>query len=672
MICGRCGSSLPDDAILCPVCGMLLQHAGRSGDVGVRAIRQGRQSSMPPTLPDESRYNIPEYGDYDMSPLPVQPERGVRRPAPAKGSGRQGFAPDAYASRPNTRRGVPVRGNAPSRRAVAQHGKGRAVPQHPINWMLIGVICAGLAIAGAIGYMLYMNSSDTGQRITARKRTLEATEPMFTLAVTDDPLLATQRDELLKDWSDAPMQTYWLVGQEYMDVGDMEDAITAFRIADVLNPRNYDGLLLLGSAYELSNQDDKAEALYTVLFTDISPSRPEAYAAQINILLENDRDPEAANLMLLAYQNTDRENFRQQRKDFIPNTPQVDTNHLSGRYELEQHITVTSPQGYDIYYTLDDSVTLPQGGQKVENSTVVIPEGTFTLRAVCVVENLVSDELRASYTVYYPTPPAPKANLAPNTYSTLHTVSLRAGENADAKEQRKKKSKEQLAMEDAQTFYYTIDGSLPDPELSPIFDGTPIQLPSGRVTLRAIAVNGYGKQSSTMEVGYKFDVKPYPLTVYQEADTFRGFALNSTLLEDFEATFGQPKNAAPTTYLTMPNEAQHLEYPWGYAVFILNGNKWQLARVEMTDAFTSAPRGVGLGSSESEISGAYKDFGMLPNQNTGRNLYYDGQETGAILVTDDGSRTVQYTCTTLENKVWVLQYQMQNGRCVKVVNYYKP
>ncbi len=673
MICGRCGSSLPEDAILCPVCGMLLRQAGRSSDVGVRAIRQGRRGSVPPTLPDEARYDIPEYGDYDMSPLPVQPERGVRRPTPAKGSGKQGaFAPDSFASRPNTHRGVPVRGNAPARRVVSHHGKARAVPQHPINWMLIGVICAGLAIAAAIGYMFYMNGSDTGQRITARKRVLATSEAMFTLAVTEDPLLATQRDELLKDWGDAPKQTYWLVGQEYMDVGDMEDAITAFRIADVLDPRNYDGLLLLGSAYELSNQDDKAEALYTALMADISPSRPEAYAAQINILLENDRDPEAAALMLTAYQNTDRENFCQQRKDFIPNTPQVDTNHLSGRYELEQHITVTSPQGYDVYYTLDDSVTLPDGGQKVENNTVVIPEGTFTLRAVCVIENLISDELRASYTVYYPTPAAPKCNLAPNTYSSLHTVSLRAGVNADDKEARRKKSKEQLAMEDAQTFYYTIDGSLPDPELSPVYDGTPIQLPSGRVTLRAVAVNGYGKQSSTMEVGYKFDVKPYPLTIYQEADTFRGFALNSTLLEEFEAAYGQPKSVAATTYLTVSGEAQHLEYAWGYAVFVLSGNKWQLVRVEMTDAFTSAPRGVGLGSSESEITGAFKDFGMLPNQNSSRNLYYDGQETGAILVNDDGSRTVQYTCTTLAGKQWVLQYQMQNGRCVKIAHYYKP
>lgn len=669
MLCERCGSYLTEDDILCPVCGAMMNRGGRAGDMGVRAIRQGRQNAMPTYLPDETRGDVPEYGDFDMSPLPLQPERGMRRKAAPKSGGPQ---LESFGSRPATRRGVPVRGSMRTRQVVTRHGKARAMSRLPINWMLIGLICAVLAVAGAVGYMVYMNSSDSGQRMTARKRVLAANEAMLQLAATDDPLLATQQAELLKDWNDAPAQAYWLVGQEYMDVGDMEDAIMAFRIADVVDPQNYDGLLLLGGAYELSNQEDKAEALYTTLMDVISPSRPEAYSALIGMLLDQKRDPEAADLMLKAYTNTDRENFRQERKDFIPNTPQVDTNHLSGRYELEQHITVTSPQGYDVYYTLDDAAKLPEGGKLVEDNTVVIPEGTFTLRAVCVVENLVSDEMRATYTVYYPTPPAPKCNLAPNTYTSLHTVSLRAGEPTEDKAIRRKKSKEQLAMEDNQTFYYTIDGSTPDPKISPVYDGNPIKLPSGRVVLKAIAINGYGKQSSTMEVGYKFEAKPYPLTMYEEADTFGGFTLIKTELEAFTAQFGQPKNTMETTYLTLETQAQHLEYPWGYAVFALNGGKWQLVRVEMTDSATSAPRGVGLGSGEGEITGAFKDFGMPKNQDGSRNLYYADPQIGVVLQNEDGTRTVQYSCNTLESKVWVLQYVLRDGRCVKVVNYYKP
>ena len=60
------------------------------------------------------------------------------------------------------------------------------------------------------------------------------------------------------------------------------------------------------------------------------------------------------------------------------------------------------------------------------------------------------------------------------------------------------------------TIYYTIDGSIPD-EDSPVWDGeTAIQLPGGYVTLRATAVNGYGKASNTLEVLYKIEQKPWP------------------------------------------------------------------------------------------------------------------------------------------------------------------
>ncbi len=669
MICEHCGSYLQEDELFCPVCGTMAHGAGRQDEEGVRAIRQGRRNATPRPLPDEKRSEVPEYGDYEFSPLPLERDRGVQR-QPKKAAVNPML--NAFASRPNTRRGVPVHGSGHARQVVSRHGKAKMVSRHPVNWMLIAVVCAGLAIVAGVGYLIYMSTTDAGQRMTARKQVVATNEALLELASSTDAVRETERKAALKTLGSASAQAYWLVGQEYMDAGDMDDSITAFRIADILDPENYDGLMLMGAAYELNNMDAKAEAVYTELTKTVSPTRTEAYSALVSLLLENDRDPEAADMMLQAYQNTGKDSFRQQRKDFIPNTPQVDTKHLSGRYELEQSITVTSPQGYDIYYTLDDSAVLPKGGKLVENNTVIIPEGTYTLRAVCVVENLVSDVMSVSYTVYYPSPPAPKCNLAPNTYSGLRTVSLRAGPNTQTPAQRKAKSKEQLAKEDAQTFYYTIDGSVPDPGVSPVFDGTPIQLPSGKVTLRAIAVNGYGKQSSTLEVGYMFKAKPYPMDIYGDTDTFSGFKLIGTSLGEFEDAFGQPKTTLETQYLTMENDAQHLEYPWGYAVFILDANEWKLVRVEMTGQAATGPRGVGLGSTEKEIVAAYKDMGMLPNQDKSRNLYYNDPNIGVVLQNEDGTRTVQYTCKTTDSKIWVLQYQLQNDRCVKIDHYFKP
>lgn len=664
MICEHCGHSMPDGSLTCDSCGAYLGgYASNAGQTsGVRGIRQGRVSTASPTLPSGSE-KVKEYGDYELSSLPVENEDRIPRRRPVAS-----YQTERGSSRPDTRRGVPVNayGRAPT--VKNRHGRVHPVKGRGVNWMLIGVIIVTVVVIAAGGLYVYMRRSSSGQRARARSNTLSATEAMFTLAEnTKDPLVQEEREALLKKWSGVNEQFYWLVGQDYLDVGEVELAITSFRIADILDPDNYDGLLLLASAYELNLQADLAEELYLKLATEISTFRTEAYTALISMYQEQGRGPEAADMMLLAYNNTDKETFRLQRKDYIPESPQV--NLTAGRYEInkmESDIQLTSPQGYDIYYTVDDDAVLPDDGILTTDGTITPKEGSVKLRAVCVSGDLVSDPISVSYTFYYPTPPAPKASLAPNTYKKIYSVSLRPGEMTDMTKAEAEEAAAQL------TYYYTIDGSTPTTE-SPIYDGTPIQMPSGRVTLRAVCVNQYGKMSSTLEVGYKFDVKPGPLEVYKEADTFSGFVLNKTELSDFTATFGQPQETLPTTYLNLSAEAQHLVYSWGYAVFVLEDSKWVLVRVEMEREITSGPRSVGFSSTEEEITGVYKDFGQVQSPNGTRGLYYDYPSVGQVLVNDDGTRTVQYSCQTAASKIWVLQYHLNaSGRVDKITHYYQP
>ncbi len=661
MYCRRCGNYLPDDAVLCDICGET--NRKDSGDPGMRGMRQGRRGDAPPQiLPDEQRESVPEYGDYEMSPLPPELHRNVRR----KNTG----AADGGFSRPDARSGVPVHGSVMTRYVASGRGKVKGMRYHRFNWMLMLVIAAALLALSAAGYFVYMKVTDDGQRITARKQVLMATEDQILLAASQDPAVLLAQEEVLSQFLTVPAQTYWLVGQDYMDIGDMTEAAKAFRIADVLDPENYDGLLLLATVYELSNQDDLAEAVYKSLVETVSPSRTEAYTALISLLIRHERAPEAADMMLLAYESTGREAFRIQRDSFIPEKPEVDAEQVAGRYELEQNIALTSPQGYDIYYTLDDNAVLPEEGTLLTGGSVLITEGTYKLRAVCVVGDLHSDEFSAQYTVYYSAPSAPKANLAPNTYNKLQEVSLRAGEKTA---NYNTKTDEQKAKEDDLTFYYTFDGSQPDPDVSPIYDGTPIKLPTGRVTLRALVVNGYGKRSSTMEIGYKFTVAPYLPDPYSRDDTFADFTLTKTLLAEFTALYGQPASADPIQYLFYDGQAQQLAYPWGTASFILSGNQWQLASVDMNQAISQAPRGVGIGSLEAAITAAFKDFGMPQNQDGSRNLYYADPDIGVILQNEDGTHTIQYTTTTLSSKPLVLQFFLNDqGVCTRIVHFMRP
>lgn len=666
MICEHCGHSMPNGSLTCDRCGTYLgkYRTGSLADSGVRSIRQGRVSASTPTLP-ERQGEVREYGDFDLSSVPmVNEQAGQRRKSV------QPIYDKTGSSRPDTRRGVPVNayGRAPSlkHKSMKVHHSRR----NGVNWMLVSLVVAVVVVLAAGGLWYYNAQSDTGQRSTARRNALSAAEGMFELARSTDQMAQPEKEALLEEWGKVDPQAYWLSGQEYLDVGDVGMAITCFRIGDVVDPENYDGLLLLANTYELDAQDEKAEEIYLKLINDVSSFRPEAYTALIRMYQSQGRRPEAAAMMLTAYQNTDRESYRLEREDYIPETPQ--TSLSAGRYEiskLEGNVYLTSPQNYDIYYTTDDDAVLPQDGILLKEGSFVPREGTVTLRAVCVSGDLVSDPLSVSYSFYYPSPPAPKCNLAPNTYKSLREVSLRPGLLFNEKDLKKSEIAE---IESQYVYHYTIDGSTPT-ENSPIYDGTPIKLPSGRVTLKAVCVNQYGKMSSILEVGYKFDVKPWPLEAYQETDAFAGFLLNTTTMPDFKEAFGNPREELQTSYLGLAAEARHLTYDWGYVVFILENGAWKLVRIEMNRAIGTQPRGVGFGSTETEITAVYQDCGQLPNVDGSRGLYYAYPSVGQVLLNADGSRTVQYTCQTAAGNMWVLQYHLGgNGRVNRITHYYQP
>ncbi|NLO85752.1 MAG: hypothetical protein GX096_10045 [Clostridiales bacterium] len=665
MICLHCGRSVPDDALTCDGCGTFLgKYSGSAySETGVRAIRQGRVSASQETIPSQNKGSR-EYGDYGLSPLPVDAQAVKPRRAPA---GKVTPAKKTGASKPHSSRGVPVNayGRAPTVTRRKSHS--RTKRRGHFNWMRFGVILTILSIVVAGSYFVYVKNSDAGQRQTARTNVLSTNETMLALAANaKDVLVQTEREALLKEWNQPSPQSYWLVGQDYLDVGDLQNAILSFRIADILDPENYDGLILLANAYELSDENDKAEEQYLHLANTVSTFRSEAYTALIRMYQEQERGPEAADMMLLAYNNTDKETFRLQRKDYIPLTPQI--NLKAGRYQINkiaETISLTSPQGYDIYYTTDDEALLPQEGILAEDGRIVPVEGAINIRAVCVSGDLVSDPMKVSYTFFFVSPPAPKCNLAPGTYKSLRQITLRAGDLEDV-------AKKELAeMEENYVYYYTIDGSTPT-EDSPIYDGTPIVMPAGSVTLKAICVNEFGKMSAVMEYGYKFNVKPGLLTVYEESDTFSSFTLSKTTMDEFKQTFGSPTSELETTYLQSTAQAQHLTYPWGYAVFLKISNEWQLYRIEMTSSIATAPRGLSFTSTESGITGAFKDFGQPESKSGNRGLYYKHPTIGQVVVQEDGSRIVRYQCNTAISKMWYLEFYLSGDQVQKIVHYSMP
>lgn len=625
MLCPHCGAYAGENDILCPGCGTLLNH-GENHDEGVRAIRQGRRArenagAAPKPAPAsdggasrtfseqprQTSADIPLMADHqvfnaDGEPMPVGYDRPTRT---------------TYG---DTTRVQPMSAAASRRR--------HTVTRRMVNWTHVGIAMFLLLMVAVVGVYLFLDKTDDGQRIMAR---------------------------MGKDASSAAM---WEVGEEVLGTGDIDRAITMFESArekDGEENINVSGLLTLGSAYEAAGRVDDAETLYREIYTDIVPSAPEAYRNVIRILLASDRQAEAGELMQTAYEQTGSNTFRQQRMELLPQTPTVDK--TAGYYNQKQYVNLTSPQGYDVYYTFDDEAVLPDEGTLC-TGTLYLEEGVWNLRAVAVSGELVSDPLSASYKVFMPSPQVPGYSLAPGTYERRQRIWLRPGKDNE--------------KDTDITIYYTIDGSTPDAD-SPVWTGEPFYLPAGNVTLKAVAVNGYGKASNMLEVGYKFNFSPRPKDSYRVTDTANGLTLYATSREDFQAAYGTGDSMEEIWVQGFDDICQRYQYSWGYATMAKTKKGWVLSDLYFTTSQFVGPRTTGIGNTEDDVVGKFRDMGQVASPSGNRGLYDNDYGTGKIYLNEDGTKTIRYIAYTADSHEWQLDYELgTNGKVQAIKMQYNP
>ena len=648
MLCPKCGSYATGEDILCPQCGALLTD-NEEQESGVRSIRQGRSGSRsaPSTGKPQPQNRLGASRTYVDASARLGSTTNIPLWADPEIYDQNGERMSTGKVRPVHEMGAStvVGGRLPdgSRAGRRRH----QVQQGGINWAHMAIVLTVLVIGAIVGVALYLTQTADGQVIMAR--------------------LGREADAA----------ALWQVGGERLDTGDLNGAIEYFLMArekDGTENINVTGLLNLGSAYEANGQIDEAEELYTEIYTDIVPSAPEAYRNVVRIMLAQGRDAEAAELLKLAYQTTGQDSFRQQRVELLPSAPRVDV--VAAYYNQKKTLTLTSEQGYDIYYTFDPEAVLPEEG-KLYTAPIDLEEGEWPLRAVAVSETMVSDPLSATYQIYMPTPLQPNVHLAPGTYQKAQNVRLSPGSL----------TKEQLAdnpgyastLDDpvAQTItiYYTIDGSIPDQD-SPIYDGTPVYIATRRATIRAVSVNGYNKASNTKEVGYVLKSCPWPKDPFRMADAIGGLTLNITTREEFFAKYGQSESVEDATLGNVTNECQRHIYPWGYATMMrLRSGGWVLGEVYFTTEDIAGPRGTGIGSTEADVVSKFQDMGQIVSPSGNRGLYEDqnSSDKGKIYVQEDGGKLIQYVTDTADGNLWYLNYWLDRaGLVIAIQWYYQP
>ena len=644
MLCPRCGYYTDREDSVCPECGEILNVSAELPTEGAEAIRQGKRARQ--AIRDaaaaqeaESRRRRRSGASHATVEMPAVRDSRLDEDLSSytvSESDGAGGEPGDGPSFERRRRPVYDEDAAMQEQAKAYTEwieKGGQRRLKMVNWMKLAIICFGLLIVLAVGTWLFLEKTGEGQKLMARMGRKSSSSAL------------------------------WSVGEELMNTGDMEGAIVKFEMAkkqdeeDEMKPVDVDGLLMLGSAYEAAGQTDKAAALYEQIYTE-TPSRTEAYVNHIRILLSSEKDGDkkkAGELLKLAYEKTGEASFLTQRRDLLPAPPEVDL--TAAYYETKKYITISSYQGYDVYYTFQDEETakLPDDGI-LWTQKVFLDEGIWNLRAVAVNGELVSDELRGTYKIIMPSPQTPQCNLAPGAYKTRQKVKLKPGqENKD---------------DDDIVIYYTVDGSIPDAD-SPIYSGDPVQLPTGHtVTIRAIAVNKYGKQSNMLEVSYKIEAKPYPLTAWEMKESIADLTLNKTTLADFQKAYGEGTQTEMEKSPDFESECRKYEYPWGYVVMNLDKKKWVMVELYFKDGSTfKAPRGTGVGDPMSFVVGKFKDLGQLASGSGNRGLYQlDNGNDGKILLQDDKSNIIRYRIRS-EEHWYVLEYRVNQSGTVEAVDW---
>lgn len=496
-------------------------------------------------------------------------------------------APGTGASRRNPRRNRAMR--PATRRPSPRNYRARMV-----NWAMVALIAAIVLVVAAAGGFLYLQLTTSGQLTLARMG------------------------------KDAGADGFWALGTEYLDRGTIARAIEAYEKALSKQPEREDlkdKLFMLAEAYEAGALAGKAEEVYTRIFTQLDPASVSAYRNVIRLMLADDRLFEATSLMLEAYEKTGDESFHKSRAALVPLPPEADLS--GGRYLLNRKVSFVSPQEYDVYYAKGDEV-LPEEGT-LFTTPILLTEGTHEFRAVCVSSQLVSDEMSVRYVIALPVPVAPKATLAAGEYDRKQRVSLR---NLD--------EEKDLEM------YYTIDGSTPS-QNSPRYEGVPIVLPGGRVTLRAIAVNSYGKVSNELLVQYRINI-PYK-KYFRFDDQFRDLTLLKTRLSEVVSKYGAALETVAIEDDAVGGECVVLRYAWGEARFSVTGEDGFLYYLRTEDPSMIGPRGTKVGMAMAEVTDKFRDMGQLPNDRGDRGIYYDLNEGYAVyevLADDPGQGMLEY------------------------------
>lgn len=242
--------------------------------------------------------------------------------------------------------------------------------------------------------------------------------------------------------------------------------------ATVEGKNNIELLYMLADSQAQTGDHEKAVDTLTKLL-----SQQEDYSRGIELLARlysDDKNGTALNEMIAAYKGKESEAYM---VPYEVEKPVAD--YASGSYNTPIIVTLQAGDDCWIYYTTDGSQ--PDKESKVYTDPISLGKGSTQIKAVAMNGiGVVSDVLELDYSITYLAPEAPTVTPDSGEYSYGRKIDVSAEEDV--------------------SIYYTLNGSDPTTESS--LYTSPITIPLGNVTFKAIAVSRYGAVSSVTTRSY--------------------------------------------------------------------------------------------------------------------------------------------------------------------------
>lgn len=430
MKCVHCGANIPDDQMICPICGAEVQIVpdyNPLDDILAREVKGSVEGATRQIRTDDIRRYRREdltkninstrvLSEDEMARLRSNRRKSVnnernsvdprRQRNTGKMQGRQGTG-DVRGSRSETAELRRQRQARQQKRLEAAKRKRRR---------LLFALAAVIILIGVGIYVAYQNSY-TG---------------------------------MMKKGYRAVNEKEYTAAEKYFD-----RAI----IKDKSRPDAYIGL---AEIYLDQNDTDGAEDVYLSAI-ETQPTNEKLYRAAIDFYMETEQPEKVASLL----EDCEDDSVLASVSEYVCEAPEFKPE--EGTYKEVQEITISSDTEGEIYYTTDGTDPTAKHGTKYTEPILLEKEGTTEIRAIVVnMKGIPSGVISQTYTIEFPIADAPAVTPSTGRYTDLQKITI--------------------TVPDGYTAYYTTDGS--EPTASSTKYTGPIDMPANTTTtFNAVLIN---------------------------------------------------------------------------------------------------------------------------------------------------------------------------------------